>query len=364
MAIIIELLGWGGKRQRYFAVEGSSVTIGRSYQNDVVLGDVHISPEHLRLDANDGAGGGWQLTDLGSLNGVEVIKNPPIPSSPTPSSPSPSSPSPSSPSPSSAPPSSAPPSSAPPSSAPPSLAPTILLSEGAELKIGRTRLRILSDCHPVGPAKELHHLEQDVGKLNRLSIWLPLFLISLILDVGLLYASSYVEWQWKNVFSTILVTQTGLLMLALFWGGLGRFLRNDSHFISHYCLILMAGLAYSAGDWLIGILGYNMGTQLVSLVLSPLIALVLAALLLSANFALATNMLPRQRWVSALGFVMLIFVVSITAQVSQWGEFSPYPEYFSGIEIPALQFAGAESADNFVDRFESIFAAADRHALD
>jgi hypothetical protein len=344
MAIIIELLGWGGKRQRYFAVEGSSVTIGRSYQNDVVLGDVHISPEHLRLDANDGAGGGWQLTDLGSLNGVEVIKNPPIPSSPTPSSPSPS--------------------SAPPSSAPPSLAPTILLSEGAELKIGRTRLRILSDCHPVGPAKELHHLEQDVGKLNRLSIWLPLFLISLILDVGLLYASSYVEWQWKNVFSTILVTQTGLLMLALFWGGLGRFLRNDSHFISHYCLILMAGLAYSAGDWLIGILGYNMGTQLVSLVLSPLIALVLAALLLSANFALATNMLPRQRWVSALGFVMLIFVVSITAQVSQWGEFSPYPEYFSGIEIPALQFAGAESADNFVDRFESIFAAADRHALD
>ncbi len=344
MAIIIELLGWGGKRQRYFAVEGSSVTIGRSYQNDVVLGDVHISPEHLRLDANDGAGGGWQLTDLGSLNGVEVIKNPLIPSSPSPSSPSPSSPS--------------------PSSASPSLAPTILLSEGAELKIGRTRLRILSDCHPVGPAKELHHLEQDVGKLNRLSIWLPLFLISLILDVGLLYASSYVEWQWKNVFSTILVTQTGLLMLALFWGGLGRFLRNDSHFISHYCLILMAGLAYSAGDWLIGILGYNMGTQLVSLVLSPLIALVLAALLLSANFALATNMLPRQRWVSALGFVMLIIVVSITAQVSQWGEFSPYPEYFSGIEIPALQFAGAESADNFVDRFESIFAAADRHALD
>ncbi|MDG1494842.1 MAG: FHA domain-containing protein [Porticoccaceae bacterium] len=334
MAIIIELLGWGGKRQRYFAVEGSSVTIGRSYQNDVVLGDVHISPEHLRLDANDGAGGGWQLTDLGSLNGVEVIKNPLIPSSPSPSS------------------------------ASPSLAPTILLSEGAELKIGRTRLRILSDCHPVGPAKELHHLEQDVGKLNRLSIWLPLFLISLILDVGLLYASSYVEWQWKNVFSTILVTQTGLLMLALFWGGLGRFLRNESHFISHYCLILMAGLAYSAGDWLIGILGYNMGTQLVSLVLSPLIALVLAALLLSANFALATNMLPRQRWVSALGFVMLIFVVSITAQVSQWGEFSPYPEYFSGIEIPALQFAGAESADNFVDRFDSIFTAADRHALD
>ena len=240
----------------------------------------------------------------------------------------------------------------------------ILLGEGAELKIGRTRLRLLSDSHPADPAKELHRLEQDVGKLNRLSIWLPLFLVSLTLDIGALYASSYVEWQWKNVLSTILGTQAGLLMLALFWGGLGRFLRSESHFLSHYCLILLAGLAYSLSDWLIGILGYNLGTQSVALVLKPLIALSVAGVLLSANFALATNMLPRQRWVSALGFVMLIIVVSITAQVSQWGEFSPYPSYFSGLEVPALQFVDAGSAVDFVASFDPVFAEADRLALD
>ena len=61
------------------------------------------------------------------------------------------------------------------------------------------------------------------------------------------------------------------------------------------------------------------------MILSPLNALLLLALLLSANFALATNMLPRQRWISSLGFVMLIIVVSITARMSGWGEFSPYP---------------------------------------
>lgn len=342
MAVIIELLGWGGRRQRYFTVEGSAVTIGRSYQNDVVLGDAHISPEHLRLDAIDstnGVEGGWQLTDLDSLNGVEVVKNPRAPSSLLTNSLFTS-------------------------SEPQEPESKILLGEGAELKIGRTRLRILSDSHPVDPAKELHHLEQDVGRLNRLSIWLPLFIISLMLDVGSLYASSYIEWQWKNVLSTILGTQAGLLMLALFWGGLGRFLRSESHFLSHYCLILLAGLAYSLAEWLVALLGYNLGTQSVALVLTPLIALLLAGLLLSANFALATNMLPRQRWVSALGFVMLIIVVSITAQVSQWGEFSPYPSYFSGIEVPALQFADAESVEDFVAGFDPIFAEADRLALD
>ncbi len=337
MAVIIELLGWGGKRQRYFTVEGPAVTIGRSYQNDVVLGDGHISPEHLRLDAIDpsnGVEGGWQLTDLDSLNGVEILKNSHSTSSHF-------------------------------TRADPHESNSLtLLGEGAELKIGRTRLRILSDSHPVDPAKELHHLEQDVGKLNRLSIWLPLFLLSLTLDIGALYASSYIEWQWKNVLSTILGTQAGLLMLALFWGGLGRFLRSESHFLSHYCLILLAGLAYSLSDWLIGVLGYNLGTQTVALVLKPLIALSFAGLLLSANFALATNMLPRQRWVSALGFVMLIIVVSITAQVSQWGEFSPYPDYFSGLEVPVLQFADAESAEQFVVGLDPIFAAADRMALD
>ena len=61
MAVIIEVLGWGGKSQRHYRAEGPSITIGRGYQNDVVLGDSHISANHLRLDAVEG---GWQLTDL------------------------------------------------------------------------------------------------------------------------------------------------------------------------------------------------------------------------------------------------------------------------------------------------------------
>ena len=326
MAVIIELLGWGGKRQRYFTVEGNSVTIGRSYQNDVVLDDVYISPHHLRLDA---AEGGWRLTDLQTVNGVEIIKNPRSPETQLFDADS-----------------------------------AILLGEGAEIKIGRTRLRIVSDSHSVDAAKELHHLEQDAGKLNRLSIWLPLFLISLAVEVAALYFSSFIEWQWKNVFSIILGTQAVLLFIALFWGALGRFLRSESQFLSHYCLILLTGLAYSVADWLIGILAYNAGTEMVAMILSPLNALLLLALLLSANFALATNMLPRQRWISSLGFVMLIIVVSITAQMSGWGEFSPYPSYFSGLEVPELQFAGADSADDFIASFDAIFAAADRNALD
>ena len=319
MAVIIEVLGWGGKSQRHYRVEGSSITIGRGYQNDVVLGDSHISANHLRLDAVEG---GWQLTDLDSLNGVEIIKNPSADST----------------------------------------ASTMVLADGAEIKIGRTKLRIIADSYPVEAAKELHRLEKDVGQLNRFSIWLPLFMLVLAIDVSTLYTNSFVEWQWKNSLSSILVTQLFLLVLALFWAGVGRFLREEGNFLGHYNLILLATLVYSLSGWFVGVIGYNLSAGFLIETVLPLFTLLLAALLLSANFALATTMMARQRWITSVGFVGLILVVSIASQMQQWGEFSPYPEYFSALELPALQIGGGESVDTFIENLDDLFADADRLA--
>jgi hypothetical protein len=324
MAVIIEVLGWGGKSRHHYRVEGPSVSIGRGYQNDVVLSDSHISANHMRLDAVEG---GWQLTDLDSLNGVEVIKNPSINSASTDSQSS-----------------------------------VIVLADGAEIKIGRSRLRIIADSHPVEAAKELHRLEKDVGQLNRFSIWLPLFLFVLLVDVAALYANSFVEWQWKNALSSILLTQVFLFMLALFWGAVGRFLREEANFLGHYNLILLATLAYSASNWLVGVIGYNLSAAFLITAVTPLFNLALVAILLSANFALATSMLARQRWITAVGFVLLILVVSIASEMQQWGEFSPYPQYFAALELPALQVGDGQSVDKFIDGLDDLFTEADQLA--
>jgi hypothetical protein len=321
MAVIIEVLGWGGKSRHHYRVEGSSITIGRGYQNNVVLSDSHISANHLRLDAVEG---GWQLSDLDSLNGVEIIKNLSINSA---------------------------------SSA-------TVLADGAEIKVGRTRLRIIADSHPVEAAKELHRLEKDVGQLNRFSIWLPLFLMVLAIDIASLYANSFLEWQWKNALPNIFYTQIFLLILALFWGGIGRFLREESNFLGHYNLILLATLVYSTGDWLIGVVGYNLSAEFLIGTVAPLFILSLVAVLLSANFALATSMIARQRWITSIGFVLFILIVSVANQMQQWGEFSPYPEYFTALELPLLQIGGGESVDEFIVGLDKLFADADQLAKD
>ena len=114
-----------------------------------------------------------------------------------------------------------------------------------------------------------------------------------------LYATSFVEWQWKNALPSILFTQVFLLILALFWGGVGRFLRDEANILGHYNLILLATLVFGASNWLLDILGYNLSAEFLVSSLAPLINMVLVAVLLSANFALATNMLARQRWITA-----------------------------------------------------------------
>ena len=129
MAVIIEVLGWGGRRRQYYQVDADQVSIGRGYDNDIVLPDPHISANHLRLDAS---GDGWAITDLESMNGLQVLKNPGPDAS--------------------------------------------VLASGSEIKVGRTRLRIVAKNHPLEVTKLLHRLERDSSRLNRVSVWLPLLL--------------------------------------------------------------------------------------------------------------------------------------------------------------------------------------------
>jgi len=54
-------------RQR---ITSKAITVGRAYDNDIVLDDPHVAAHHLRIARGDD--GAWTATDLGSVNGVFV----------------------------------------------------------------------------------------------------------------------------------------------------------------------------------------------------------------------------------------------------------------------------------------------------
>ena len=66
----LELLGRHNDVVRRERIAAPSVTIGRAYDNDIVLDDPHVAAHHLRVAR--GEDGRWVAEDLGSLNGLQV----------------------------------------------------------------------------------------------------------------------------------------------------------------------------------------------------------------------------------------------------------------------------------------------------
>jgi hypothetical protein len=69
--IFVEVLGRAGDVVQRHAVAALPATIGRAYDNDVILDDPYAAPHHLRLELTES--GDLALVDLGSRNGLYAL---------------------------------------------------------------------------------------------------------------------------------------------------------------------------------------------------------------------------------------------------------------------------------------------------
>jgi hypothetical protein len=69
--IFVEVLGRAGEIDQRHAIARLPATIGRAYDNDVILDDPYVAPHHLRLERS--RSGGLELVDLGSRNGFFAL---------------------------------------------------------------------------------------------------------------------------------------------------------------------------------------------------------------------------------------------------------------------------------------------------
>ena len=317
MALVIEFLGRSGRSQQFIKIEAESVSIGRGYQNDVVINDPYISISHLRLEKRDE---GWRLNDLDSLNGVEVLKAVGEDKS--------------------------------------------ILASGSEIKLGRTKLRLVSDQSLMQEAKLLHRLERDTSRLNQWSIFLPLLVALMGFGLYSSYMNSFVQWEWKNILSLVLTMQLGTLLVAGFWALLGRFARHEAFFLAQYSLILIASLSILLVEAVFSVLHYNTGFILFSEGASQLLVLVIIAVLISANLALATSMNWRSRWLASSSFVGILLLIFVAGEIKRWDEFSSRPQYVGNITAPTFLFVDGQSNRVFLEQTETLFKTVNNAAAE
>lgn len=199
----VEVLDRRGAVRERLRIGNLPLTIGRSYANDLILDDRHVSPEHARLETDPD--GGVRLVDLGSRNGVFLL-------------------------------------------GPTRAVRSTPLESGMRVRLGRSELRFRSADHPVEPTLPLAPTPRPVEWLtSRWSAGLLLLAVLFLTLVVRQYRSSYHEFEWLGAASE---NALALLVVALWAGGWAlatRFLVGRARFLAHWavaCVAVLATLAW------------------------------------------------------------------------------------------------------------------------
>lgn len=314
MAIVVEWLTRSGSGQRIERFEQTTIHIGRSLHQDVIVDDPFVDPEHLIIE-QDPATLALRCIELGSRNGTRCIGM---------------------------------------AGAKRAVQGVAPLHSGDELQLGRTRLRIMHSAHPVPPALALHRWQQGLGVL---SSWPLVALLSLA--VVLFYAlNAYtnlpLEKHIQRYALEALYPLLGVLIYALFWALIGRVLRGDGRLLAQMALALGVILASLLLQALKGWLAYHVGLASLLKWVDGLLLGAIAFLLIYTSLHLATHLhaLPR----AALALV-LPFVIALGQWLEYIGREEPrmWVPYQRALVAPALNIKPAMTSAEFIERTGDLY---------
>ena len=312
MKLIVEIRRHGDDEDaQHLVFTKFPISIGRGFDNDVILNDTYISPNHLQIDYD---GQILAVTDFSSHNGFTV--NGTVPAgrrSP--------------------------------------------LKSGDALGIGQTELRIYKPDHPVPAAAQLI-------KDNPVFKWIakPLnvaacFLLAVAITVCWAWLEIWAEEEGLALAGAAAGTTGVIILWATIWSVGGRLTHHKAHFKSHItlvCLYLIAGtVAWYVEVYTDFLTNENWFAQVATYGLN----FISLSFLLYGSFALATRMHRKRRIISAaffsFGVMAGVFIFSLVSAKT----FNQQPIYPTTLEPFLSQLAPAKTVDQFMTGNEKLFGS-------
>ncbi|MES2818771.1 MAG: FHA domain-containing protein [Pseudomonadota bacterium] len=311
MGLIVEIGTRGPGGPVLHQASGTQVRLGRAFDNDLILQDEHVSPYHALLRRDDQ--GQWTLQDLGSRNGVLDQRRKPIAS-------------------------------------------PLVIASGAQVWLGKVALRFYHTDHPVAEALALNPGEHRLQVLAQ-----PLWFM--LLSGLMLMFNALLEYQGlSSLFEPGEFLQGLLLMpiVALVWAGLlaliGRVLKHEARFASHFVLALLYLNAVGLLGLLVTWAGFNFSAPFLELALTYAGNGLLFALLLGLGLQLATGLSRRSRLRVAhgLSWSLMLLVALIKHGDSEDATWSD-PPYSSALIPPITRLVDSTSVAQYLEDAESVF---------
>ena len=310
MELTIELVGRGSRHFDLQHVAGEKITLGRGFDNDIIVSDPHVCPHHAVLEMNEK--GEILLTDLGSVNGTFTKKHQAV-------------------------------------------GQAYAVASGDEFIVGKTHIRIYRRDHAVLPSIQLTWVENLSHLLGKRSFTVTMFILAVLMSVAFQYMG---EIKTPHI-GRELITAVGILLLITVWPAswtlFARSKKHDTHFLAQLSatiiFVVLITLIQKANIWLAFHFGVGLGLDLVSLSLYTL----LTFLLVWMNYYLSVFQTGKKRWIYTASLTALLASFAYITSTFDAEKFKFQPEYNATLYPPALTVYSTQSVDAYLHSAEDIF---------
>ncbi len=265
--MILEVLDQRGRVQHRVRLSGTRFSIGRAYDNDLILDDPWVDPRHLEVLADPD--GQLRFQDLGSANGTWAPRHG-------------------------------------------GRLPGGAVQPGLELRIGHTLLRFIDPAGPVPPARP------DLGPTLGVTALLRRSGLSVGLTAGALAiqsAGAWIETARPVTVPDLATPALATLLVGCLWAGgwsvASRVVAHRARFLAHLgwaAAIFLGSTAATAGAGWIGFLWPATDAVAIG---EGAVQLGLAALLIAGHLALVAEWSVARRWTTAAVVVAAGFGIGL-----------------------------------------------------
>jgi hypothetical protein len=288
VALIVEVLDprTGEVRLRR-RLDAGPVTLGRAYDNDIVLDDPYADVRHARIVTDEA--GALVLEDLGSVNALVAPGGGGARQT------------------------------------------RVALRPDLEVRLGRTRLRFRDSDAPLPAA--LPDLLASAGGM-RLPRWVGTWSGQLGVSVAATAALGWITWLGSfaaSPGSQVANTTMGILLIAALWAGIwavaGRIVVQKFRFLGHLAAVLtitLCGFVLVAADEWATFLFPNSAWKNF---LAGVAGLVLIAALVAGHLALSSTMPRRRRWSVGLATSAVVLAIGAVFTLAEDQSFSDVPDF-------------------------------------
>ncbi len=310
MELIVELVNRSQKTIERHKFDSTRITIGRAFDNDLIISDQHVSPYHAELQKQDD--GSWLLHDLDSRNGTYTSKGRKIEGD-------------------------------------------ALLRSGDEFIVGKVRIRIYNPDYVVKPAVALSNIENIFDFLSRPACAFILILVVFGITAGNQYLQSFNKINTSEMGISLLAFFIVILIWASIWTFLGRLLRHETRFITQFIASASVFILFSINEYISAIISFNTLSPFWIYTYDYLSNGLLLVLLFTLNLHFAVQQNNWRRRVYANVFAWSIISSMILFQVAKDPEFRASPVYVQTLLPIQLLWKEPVSKEQFITTAETVF---------